>query len=320
MIESGSSIQTFLTCPKLYWFKYVQLLSTRSYSSALGFGTFLHAMVESVNGGRSAGAEEELVRLLGSTAPECRDQIEADHRLASAFFGLWRSRWSGAHPHANDQFEFIASEKEWGFSVGSDTHVGKSDGVVRHKQSGAVFLYELKTAADRARESYVHKLEIDRQVSSNILALKREGIEVQGVLYDVVWKPALRKLVGRKTKPDETNEEFSDRMVATVSAEPDNYFERTIVYRSDRLLADHERDLFTQFDMIARAHERGFARNTGSCDQWGRLCPFFSACLEGNEELQSLYAQKDRKLPELSKEIQCTSTVPPTSPTTTSKP
>ena len=51
-IETGSSLQTFMTCPKLYKYKYIDKLSSPMYSSALAYGTFVHAFVERYNGDR----------------------------------------------------------------------------------------------------------------------------------------------------------------------------------------------------------------------------------------------------------------------------
>jgi hypothetical protein len=313
LIESGSSLQAFATCPKLYEFKYVKLLEPKSYSSALGFGTFIHAEVERALGGRIDSTEVEFARLTQSKQDHAK-QIAIDRLMAEDFFSLWKKRWQDQDgPFSNGRFEWLSAEKEWGFDVGKGFHhVGKSDALAREKESGAIFLYELKTAADRDREGYVHKLEIDRQVSSNMIAMRKAGIDVQGVLYDIVWKPGIRRLVGRKTKPDETPEEFAKRMVATAAESLDDNFERRIVYRSDRFLGEHGKDLQLQFMAVEDAHARGFFRNTGACHDYG-LCPFFSACIEQREELESLYALKDRKLPELSKEIQCKSTTPPTS-------
>lgn len=319
MVESGSSIQAFLNCPKLYWFKYVKCLEGRAYSSPLGFGTFFHAEVERFAGGRIDGTEQEYARFLSTKLQEYRQQIDIDRRLAERYFELWKAVWASGHPFDNNQFEWLAAEREWVFSLGEsdDGLAGKSDGLVRHKPTGAIFLYELKTATDRDREGYVHRLELDRQVSANLLALKAEGIDAQGVLYDVAWKPAIRRLTGRKTKPDETPEEFADRMIQTVAENPPEFFQRQMIYRSESVLSDYRADLGLQFEAIHRARQKGFYRNTGSCNDFGRLCAFFGACVEGRSELLELYSVRDRKLPELSKETQCRSIPPQTSPTST---
>lgn len=303
MIESGSSIQTFLTCQKLFDFKYNKLLEPRGYSSALGFGTFLHAEVERILGGRDMASVQEFERVLAAKEPGFHDQIRNDFDLATKVSPLWLDFWNKSHIYNQGDLEWLLVEEEWGFPVGDDIHVGKSDGVVRDK-NGAVFLYELKSASSRDREGYVHKLEIDRQVSSNILALKHRGVEVAGALYDIFWKPALIRKRDRKTMPDETLAEFSLRQLAAIQENPSDHFERQIIYRSDRMLKEHEKDLSLQFAAMRDAASRGYARNTGACHNYNSLCPFFSACVEGREELQSLYSVKDRKLPELSKEIQ----------------
>lgn len=303
MIESGSSIQTFQTCQRLYKFKYVDLLDTRSYSSSLGFGTFMHACVEEYGKNLSGVVERELDRLITQKGQEQAQQIDRDRILAQRFFSLWVNHWERSPIYNSHDFTWIAVEDEWAFKVGNNTHAGKSDGVIQDKNTGAMYLYELKTATDRDRESYIHKLEIDRQVSSNILAQRLKGRDIVGVIYDIVWKPGIRKLTGRKTKPDETDEEFADRMVASASEDTAKTFERHMVYRSDRLLDEHMSDLRIQFQNIENAMGAGFCRNTASCNDFGRVCPFFSACLEGRDELKELYQLKSRKLPELSEEI-----------------
>lgn len=214
---------------------------------------------------------------------------------------MWQERWRRSPIYNNGDYTWVAVEDEWSFPVDDNIHAGKSDAVVQDK-NGSFFLYELKTAADRDRETYIHRLEIDRQVSSNILAQRRKGIDIVGVLYDIVWKPAIRKLTGRKTKPDETDAEFACRMIGTAQEKMEEVFERRIVYRSDRLLDEHVKDLRIQFQNIEQAHKVGFCRNTASCLDYNRLCPFFGACVEGRDELEQLYQLKDRKLPELSKE------------------
>lgn len=306
MIESNSSIGTFMTCPKLYQFKYIQLLRSLGYSSAMGIGTFLHAQVESYGGGSAEALIREIERMM-KDSPDFVEAITEDARFAQDFFTLWRQRWDGDHPFGNAKFEWVDSEAEWAFNVteAGDKLAGKRDGLVRHKEWGSLFLYELKTATDRDRDGYIGRLEIDSQVSSNILALRKAGLDVQGVLYDVAWKPAIRLKTGRKTMPDETVREFHDRMIEAIKENPEEFFQRQIIYRNDNVLKFHEEDLVSQMATIKEAHARNhFHRNTKSCNDYGRLCQFFSVCIENKPELESLYARKTRKLPELSKEIQ----------------
>ena len=287
----------------------MKMLDAGGYSSALGLGIFFHAMVEEFTSGKMGAVERELEWLL-KKSPDASNQISFDRELALQLYEQWRARWSQEdHPFKNDAFEWIASEKVWKFPIceGGRYLAGKSDGVLVHKAWGATFLYELKTAADRDRDSYINRLEIDSQVSNNILALKAEGIDVQGVVYDIAWKPALRRLTGRKTKPDETQEEFNARIIEAIKASPEDYFQRQIVYRRDTSLAWHLEDTKALYDAIAFAKQgNAFPRNTRNCDLYGKgsRCQFWGACIENSAEIESLYARKDRKLPELPPEIQ----------------
>lgn len=309
MIESGSSIARFMECPKKYQFAYEKMLEGHNYSTALGYGNFVHACIEVMSG---KGRDDVLDRLLFEQIERYSDlrdqaQIRADYDMSKRVTRLWYEFWGKEHPFGNTQLEWKKAELEWKYQLEGTSffHVGKSDGVVLHKKYNRLFLYELKTAADRSRESYVHRLQVDKQISSNIIALRSMGIQVEGVIYDVIWKPQLKMLKDRKTKPDETVQEFQARTIIAMEDPANCSFERYVVYRTDQDLADYSIDLRQQFEAINRA--RGYNawyRNSGACDNFGKLCPYFSVCVEGKAELEQLFHRRQHKLPELSKEVQ----------------
>lgn len=310
-MESTSSLSTFASCPKLYEFKYEKMLDTPGYSSPLTVGSLFHALIEGHIKNINA-FDREILSLKDRIDNEHHSKIDQDAAFVSMFFSEWKNRWEGDGGFSNDKFEWIESEKEWAFNSDEKHHVlaGKGDGLVRHKEWGTIFYYEFKTASDRDRDSYIDRLQIDSQVSNNILALRNRGIDVQGVLYDVAWKPSLIRKTGRKTMPDETVEEFHARIIEKIRENRETQFQREIIYRNDATLDWHKQDLEATFDAIDFARERGrFFRNTKSCNLYGSRCAFFSACLEGKAELESLYTRRARKLPELSKEIQNDNTV-----------
>lgn len=296
----------FMTCPRKYFYAYEKRLESPGYNKNFGLGSLCHAYAEHFSGkGRPNIIEATLDEII-CKYPNHAAQIGADVELSKRMMNAWHSYWSQAKlPFSNAAFEWLLAENEWGIKIEDNIHVGKSDGVVRHKEWNKPFYYELKTAADRDRESYVHRLEIDKQVSSNLMALASQGIPVAGTVYDVVWKPSLRRLTGRKTMPDETEMEFAERVAKAIEENPAKYFERYIVYRSDKAIEAHKVDLSQQFDALQTAREKkAWYRNSGACDNFGTLCPYFSLCMEGHEELETMFNTRDRKLPELSKEIQ----------------
>jgi len=226
-MESGSSIGTFMDCPKLYEFKYIKKFSSATYPQALGYGSFIHALVETIH--KKEPLPEDLlspdsrVRLevdkYLSLYPKSQDQILLDAALALGVVREWHNHWYLNRATSDDlgphQAQVEASEREWQFPLttsSSNVHVGKSDGVIDHKTYGKKFLYELKTSGDPDRNAYKHKLELDKQINSNLIAMKKDGYEPAGVLYDIIWKPAIRLKKDRKTMPDETQEEFYERI------------------------------------------------------------------------------------------------------------
>lgn len=310
MIESGSSIGVFMSCPKKYEFNYEKRLGSLFYKSALGYGSFIHAGVEVLSGkGRADSLDSTLFELLEQHKdPSAQADIRSDYELAKRVVKLWHESWSNpAHPFSNANIEWQKSEFEWSFNIeGTEfVHVGKSDGVVLHKKYGKLFLYELKTAADRSRDTYVHRLQVDKQISSNIIALRKMGIDVEGVIYDVIWKPGLKRLKDRKTKPDETLAEFHARIFETMKENPSEHFERHIVYRTEKDIEEYEKDLRSQFEALYIARKKkAFYRNSGACENFGSLCEFFTCCIEGKEEFEQLLHKRSRRLPELSESVQ----------------
>lgn len=305
MTESGSSIGTYQACNRLYLYKYEKLLETTGYSSSLGVGSFVHAFIESFSGvGRKNAPALELEAQKQRAAVEFHAQIESDYILAKRMADIWRIRWeNGSGSFVNSAFTWLDSEAEWSFKVGEINHVGKRDGLLLHKAWNKTFLYELKTASALGAETYFNRLEMDRQISSNILALRQAGIPCDGVVMDLVFKPALRLLTGRKTKPDETIAEFHDRIIEAMANDRDKYFQRQIIYRTDQQLENHLSDLHHVLSQMKTSREaKAWPRNTGACDDFGRLCPYFACCLGNSAEadLELMFRRRTKKLPELS--------------------
>jgi hypothetical protein len=304
-IESGSSLGVFRTCPKKYEFSYEQRLTPKRYSSPLGYGTFIHLHRARKHG--QVEAERELVMTLEDLLranPDQADQIQHDYLLAGEVIERWFNYWVGADSSlAEPELLHLEIEQEWEFPVdpiGRYIHVGKRDGYVEHPGWGKRFLYELKTAAARGEDNYMHRLHLDHQINSNLLALHKEGKPAEGVIYDIIWKPQLR----RKTQPDETLEEFRDRILAEYDADPAGYFARLTVSRTPEQLIGYERELIEQYEVLAGLKVK--YRNGSACVNHNMVCPFFDLCMDpkATEEQLALFHKRDKKLPELSKEIQ----------------
>lgn len=305
-IETGSSLGTFLTCPKKYQYAYEERLQSPNYSSALGFGSFVHACIEGFKtndpsiGGAAFNRELEKY-----PSEESMEQMNHDFILAVLMVAEWKKYWDAFEGHlGNGAFTWKGTEQEWVYPVGSSFALaGKRDGEIQHASFGKLFLHEIKTAGDADRDTYRHKLQLDRQISTNITALNQEGKECNGVIYDIIWKPRLIRGVNRKTKPDETFEEFRERIIADVRERPDHYFERIMVQRSEMDKQIAQADLLGQMMLLDTAKALGYPRNQGACEYFGKLCPYFTFCMD-DIDAKAGFNQREEKFPELSKEFQ----------------
>lgn len=319
LMESGSSLGTFLDCPKKYEFAYIKRLSSKNYSRSLGFGTFVHSLIEDYwtrqkKSCSDQGGDTEITtpahttlldRELSRYDSQQHEAIKRDAALARDAVSAWEKMWHGTTSSLhNGKLATRSIEKEWSLKAGSRAYVGKSDAIVLNVEYGGHFLYELKTSGTTNREAYKHNLEINRQIDGNLLAMIDDGLKPLGVIYDIVWKPPLR------LKKDETEDQLFQRIAEEYKNFPFKYFERIMVFRSEKDLDDFELDLSAQFRSLRHTYEgKRFFRNTNSCEKFGKLCPYFEVCLDSKgrdtEELESaLFVKRDKKLPEISDEFQ----------------
>jgi hypothetical protein len=295
-------------CPKKYDFTYNQRLSTPSYSSNLWFGSFVHARraiyhAEMISPEALAQAEkefQEIVEVAQRDHREALDQIESDLLLAMSVTKLWYDYWSKPTTLLGEtHLQWLDVEAEWKFEVPfgdkKAIHAGKRDGYVRHKKWGTNFLYELKTATDSNRDSYLYRLNLDHQISSNAIALKKAGLSCSGILYDIIWKPALRRKVDRKTMPDESLKEFRERLLEEYAENPEKYFARVTINRTEEQLNSWMADLSEQFRILDDTKQ--FYRNPGACTIFGG-CSFMGLCMADSNESYG-FIKRSRKHPEL---------------------
>jgi hypothetical protein len=134
---------------------------------------------------------------------------------------------------------------------------------------------------------YWRKLTLDAQISNYIVGARSLGFEPDGVLYDVLRKPALRPYeVNSKRRFPESPEEYRDRILEDIAKRPEYYYQRGVVVR----LEDEERD--AAFDMWQTAdllrlsrNSNRWPRNVDACSQYNRMCDYWEVC-SGESSIQ----------------------------------
>jgi hypothetical protein len=217
---------------------------------------------------------------------------------------------------------------------------GKLDAVVRERATGRVLLLEHKTAGVDVSpgSDYFKRLVIDGQISTYYAGARALGYDVEGAIYDVLRKPALRpgvvplldeagvKIVldqggarvktkdGKKwretgdsasgyvlqTRP-ETADEFRARCLDAIASDPTGYYARAEVVRLEAEMTEAAFDTWQLARQLRESEVAGrFPRNPDACVRYGSTCGFFPVCTgEASIEDETRYRKLTTINPEL---------------------
>lgn len=264
-------------------------------AEALRFGDAFHRGLEVWWLALAGGEESRRLRVEAAVATavsHVTDPYEAA-KLRVLLRG-YDARWGDEQHDVVDveaEFRALLRNPETGAASRTFVLAGKLDVLLRRK------FVEHKTTSEEIGPGslYWRRLTLDSQVSTYYAGAKALGHEVDGCIYDVVRKPALRplkatpvesrkytkdgRLYAAQREQDETPEEYEARLTEEVAANPDKYYQRGEVVR---LEAD-EREAAQDTWQIARALREDelaarWPRNPDSCMRYGRVCPYFDVC------------------------------------------
>jgi hypothetical protein len=184
--------------------------------------------------------------------------------------------------------------------------------IIEHGTSGA----DIRPGAP-----YWIRRELDGRASGYFRGADALGHAAMACVYDVLGKPKLRpgkatpiaerrftkdgRLDGRQRASDESPEELRARLRAELAAHPERYFQRAAVRRRESQLAEHDRDMWHQGQLIreSRLTERA-PRNADACARFGMTCAYYDVC-RGMATLDdpTRYRQLAWPHPELKEEV-----------------
>lgn len=217
---------------------------------------------------------------------------------------------------SEEAFEVPIINPETGRASRTFVYAGKVDRRVR-LADGRLAVEENKTTSDdiSPESDYWKRLRVDTQIARYVLAARHQGHAVDTVLYDVTKKPTMRpgtvplvdadgvKIVldangervrtkdGKKWRESadsaagyvlqsrpETPQEWGDRLHAAIVANPDAYFARREIPRTDSELAEARRDLWDMAQVLHSCDlENRWPRNSSACIGFGR-CQYLDLC------------------------------------------
>lgn len=322
---TSSRCKVARACRRKHQFRY--LLGFRSVveAAALRFGTLIHLGLEAWWRAAQANLPQEqwLTRALAALEGESDpfDLVRAEVLMTGYHF-----RWKD-EPYevltVEVRFETPLVNPVTGHPSRTWRLAGKIDVVVRDLRTGKVLLVEHKTSSEDISpgSTYWKRLRLDGQVSTYFEGGRSLEFDVDGCLYDVLKKSALRpfsatpeahrkyhkktgELYAGQHAADETAAEFRERIGAAVAEDPTGHFARGEVVRLEAELSDALLDVWDLGQQLReeQAADR-FPRNPDSCDLFHRACEFFPVCTgEASLEDERLYLKSTEVHPELSQE------------------
>jgi len=182
---------------------------------------------------------------------------------------------------------------------------------------GRVALMETKTVGEdiSPESSYRNVLAINQQVSMYLNAAIQEGIDTVTTIYDCVRKPTIRpnrvaqtdseglpivldadlkrvlkkdgtpRKTGDKAKGyelqyrDMTESEWYDKLMQYILGNPEEYYQRFEVARTQDELQEFKFELYEIAQDIHACKTSGrWYKNTSACRKWNSTCPYFGLC------------------------------------------
>jgi hypothetical protein len=271
-VVSNSEISTYLRCAREHYFSYGLKREARlSKAEALTKGLAVHKAL----GQHHRGERVEY----GLLAPELR-------ALVRGYVAYW----------GNPDRVFACSGTDVRFQIeierGRILVVGEFDGTgTLLEENDLPAIHEIKTSSEDISigSPYWQKVALtDRQLSIYLIASKQLGWGQTKVLYDVLRKPTLRR-----NKAKESEEEFEERVLEDIIADPGKYYQRNTIVRLEEEHEAHVKDIEGTVRLMQVSREMGpdAPRNVDSCFKWGRPCQFYAVCGTGVDIMNEDYFQ-----------------------------
>lgn len=296
-----SRLRTKRECARKHQLMYGEGWRPVSEGRARGFGRLLHDGLEVWWKGDGADRLVDALGAMEGPAADPFDQVAAEE-LITGYHAWW-------FQHDRERYDVLAVERTFqlplinpdsGAASRTWLLAGKVDAVVRDRRTGAVLILEHKTSTENVgdpADPYWIKLGMDPQISQYFLGAEALGFAAEGCLYDVLLRPRQKPLLAtpeesrKYTKEgrlyanqrdrDETPEEYRLRVRADIEANPEKYFQRKEIARTDRDIREYLGDVWDEGRMMREAElaERA-PRNPDSCHRFG-TCAFWPVCAYG---------------------------------------
>lgn len=293
IVISSSSTTTARTCWKKYYWRYEEHLQPVTKPIQLSQGRIIHEAFDKFYKGVP---EKEVTQYIIDTynlelsKAEYVDQEQLETAKYTAL-GMWLG-----YPHQKRlQYSVVGSERDFSVPIGHGLRLcGKIDRTL--EKQGTLWVGEMKTSGDY-EANFTRRAENSYQATAYVYAMRKLGYNVQGVIYDVIKKPSLRK--GRS----ETASQFCRRIAYDYKQRPDYYYFNYSTYRSPDQLRWFEGDIRNLIKELKRHKKyRDWYRNPDACYAYNHQCEYHKICFSDKPDplLLQLYFTRGKDDKDLS--------------------
>lgn len=305
-----SSITKAKFCLRAYYYSHELKLRATSESLALTWGSGLH------DGLKAWRTERTMDAALLAILPACNGMDPYEAVKLQATMAAYCRHYDGddtVFTHVEQQFDLPLTNPETNGVSRTYRKAGKIDAIDDRPR-----VWESKSTKESVKpdSEYWMRLRLDPQITYYTQACRDMGIDITGIVYDVVRKPQQRvsqvatldsagmkividangdRVFNKDGKPrqspdanqgytvvgrDETPDEYGERIYADMVAEPESYFGRREVARCDDELAESEAETWGMSQLLLHCKRTGcWSRNPSrfTCT-W---CEFNSLCYQG---------------------------------------
>ena len=233
---TASMLRAYKSCPKKYWFEYVQMLKPSEKPEALAMGSSYHDCLEHIIRGEEFTPDTPVI-------------------------GIMAEAWKKYIPFHEWDIESPEVMFEQKLKNSRLALKGKMDAVCR---DGSIV--EHKTTRNTLDDKYLANLAMDDQVSFYLLAQSMKlGRPITTVHYTAIQKPTIRQ------KASETEEDFLERLAGWYTEDKVKSF---TVTRNERDLQEFYDEISELYKEIK--HRKLFYRNPSHCNilgcQFASIC------------------------------------------------
>jgi len=314
---SVSSIQDWMTCKRLYYYKRIMKYEKTSYNLPFIVGRVVHEglaavlsksvdpktkklnaieiMSETYKKERAAAIKEYVL------SPEQLEELNMQEFVTKGMLLAYRTKYG----KMIQDMTLLGSEVEGAIDLGNSAiFVIKLDNIVRVRNKK--ILHEVKTTKEITPD-YVKRIQTDLQTATyfHLHNYIWPDEKIEEVMYDVIRKPSIRRKKASKNKPAESKEAFLLRLQEWYKKPDDMSVFHIERFKRPGITEEAVINTIMKVseEMLRSKTKEDYYQDFDHCHSYyGSRCPMYELCHQGGESKENLLLYTIRKSYHVSKD------------------